>query len=172
MGGEVRGEDLGGLLSCTITVWWKLFCPPESCWRHTIAAPGPASPVVWGPENFPPPAPLRQRVWAPPWLYQQTKWRCLCPTRLLIYRGRWGSQTLWFWGKRRRNRYRSQSQLLFHPHLIRRSKNNHGSRISSLSAAIFFSIIIDINTKLCFHVDCGGCRDCMAPQEGATSPKI
>lgn len=111
--GEVRGEDLGGLLSCTITVWWKLFCPPESCWRRTIAAPGPASPVVWGPENFPPPAPLRQRVWAPPWLYQRTKWRCLCPTQLLIYRGRWGSQTLWFWGEEEEKHIRRPESVAF-----------------------------------------------------------
>lgn len=80
----------------------KTLLPPlrKVVWRHTIAAPAPASLVVWGPENCPPPAPPRQKGWAPPWWCRRTRWRCLFLTQPLIYRGRWGSRTPWSWGER------------------------------------------------------------------------
>lgn len=100
-GGSKGMGGCEGLLSCSFTEWENDFffsstLQRESCWRHTISAPGPASLGVWGPESCLLPGPRRQTGWAQLWWYPRRTWRCWFPTRPRVYRERWESRKLWF----------------------------------------------------------------------------
>lgn len=77
-GGGVKGYGrMWGALQLLIhrvRKWFIIFSSTlqmESCWRHIISAPDPASLGVWGPESCRLPGPLRQTGWAQPWWYPQ-----------------------------------------------------------------------------------------------------